>query len=355
MQRRLNILVSSTRQWNPGDEFIRKGVKRLLTSIIGPDHNWLLWNRNPDLFYNRWNDGRMRTDFLTNSLRDPALDVMDLVVFAGTPEWTGMPVERIYRALLAFPNIPVLVLGVGSGADTHPLADHEIAVLDRENVLITTRSPDLADCLNSQLLRTKAIPLPCPAFYSGQFHAWPHQHRIGIIVQSSGTENQQISETLVQDLLTALRSADTTIPLDIISFYIDEFMRFSRLGFRSPCIYSYEPDDLLATLSQYSLLISTRLHGAIAGLSAGVPSILITDANNFRIRSTQRMFENHLPVMTVPEAFALAQQITREESHHRSVAIQQFQAKSFAQLSGLVGEFLKKQLPEWGWTSSTEQ
>ncbi|MCZ2341496.1 MAG: polysaccharide pyruvyl transferase family protein [Bacteroidales bacterium] len=347
--------MSSTRQWNPDDEFIRTGIKRLLASLIGPDHNWVLWNRNPDLFYNRWDDGRMRTDFLTNSLRDPALDQIDLVVFAGTPEWTGPPVDRVYRTLLTFPQIPVLVLGVGSGGDTHPLADHEIAVLDRENVLITTRSPDLADQLNSQLCQPKAIPLPCPAFYSGQFRGWPDHRRHGIIVQSSGTANQQISETLVQDLLTALRAADTTLPLDIISFYIDEFMRFSRLGFHSPCIYSYEPDDLLAALSQYSLLISTRLHGAIAGLSAGVPSILIADANNFRIRSTQRLFGKLLPVLTVPEAFNLARHITNDELHDRSQAIQQFQAESFAQLSGLVNTFLKKYLPGAVRDSHTER
>ncbi|MGL5096371.1 MAG: hypothetical protein ACRDD1_12330, partial [Planctomycetia bacterium] len=114
--KRLNVLVSSTRQWNPGDEFILKGIRRLLARHLGLDHNWLLWNRNPDLFVDRWNDARMRTDFLTNSLRDPALDAVDLVVFAGTPEWLGRPVERIFRCLLTHPRVPVLALGVGSGS-----------------------------------------------------------------------------------------------------------------------------------------------------------------------------------------------------------------------------------------------
>lgn len=346
MEKRLNILVSSTRQWNPGDEFIRKGVKRLLGSIISHDHNWLLWNRNPDLFYNRWSDSRIRTDFLTNSLRDPALDVVDLVVFAGTPEWTGSPVDRLYRALLTFPKIPVLVLGVGSGSDTHPLATHEIEVLDRENVFITTRSPELADQINSQLSHPKAIPLPCPAFYSGQRGERPTHCRVGVIVQSSGTENQSISEELVQQLLVTIRNTEATVPLDIISFYIDEFMRFSRLGLVSPCVYSYEPDDLLQRLPQYSLLISTRLHGAIAGLSASVPSILIAEENNYRIRSTQRLFGDCLPVMTVSDAFAVASRMTKDEASQRSAAIQQFQIESFTQLRGLVEQFLRNHLPD---------
>src|ERR1700730_9064305 len=96
----LNILISSTRQWNPGDEFICKGVKRIMSQVTGTSHNWLLWNRNPDLFLKRWEDARLRTDFLTNSQREPMLDVTDLVVFAGTPEWTGPAVSRVYRELL---------------------------------------------------------------------------------------------------------------------------------------------------------------------------------------------------------------------------------------------------------------
>ncbi len=345
--KRMNVLISSTRQWNPGDEFIRKGVERLLGSLLGQDYNLLLWNRNPDLFMNRWTDGRMRTDFLTNSLRDPALDVVDLVVFAGTPEWLGQPVERIYRSLLAQPQIPVLVLGVGSGSIMPRLAPHEVEVLDRRNVFISTRSFDLAEWLNSQLSTPKAVPLPCPALYSmGESAARPGPHRVGVIVQSSGTDNQNIGEELVQSLIAALQDAQGKIDLDIVSFYIDEHMRFSRLGLEHPCVYSYEPDDLLARLSVYSMIISTRLHGAIAGLSAGIPSILLAESDNFRMRSTQRLFGPMLPIMTVPEAFRAAAQREPEEVRlRRSCEILSFQRDAFQYLSHRVGEFLADVLP----------
>lgn len=343
--KRMNILVSSTRQWNPGDEFIRKGVERLLGYCLGPRHNWLLWNRNPDLFVDAWNDGRMRTDFLTNSLRDPALDVVDLVVFAGTPEWFGQPVERIYRSLLTQPEIPVLLLGVGSGPIMPQLMPHEIEVLDRSNVFITTRSLDLAQCLNSQLSTPKATPLPCPALYCfGEPRACPAHHRIGVIVQSSGTVNQNIGEDLVKRLIAAVRNCQVTVDLDIVSFYIDEHMRFSRLGLNRDCVYSYDPDDLLSRLSIYSTIISTRLHGAIAGLSAGIPSILLAECDNLRLRSAQQLFGDLLPIMTVSGAFHAAAQITPEVAYQRSAEILSFRADAFQHLSQKLGEFLTEVL-----------
>jgi hypothetical protein len=344
--KRLNVLISSSRQWNPGDEFIRKGVERILRNLLGKAHNWLLWNRNPDLFMNRWTDGRMRTDFLTNSLRDPALDIVDLVVFAGTPEWLGQPVERVYRSLLTRPQIPVLVLGVGSGSVMPKLSPHEIEVLDRSNVFISTRSFDLAECLNSQLSTPKAIPLPCPAFYCvDDADVLPDRHRVGVIVQSSGTVNQGIGEELVQDLISALRNAQGRTDLDIVSFYIDEHMRFSRLGMSHPCVYSYEPNDLLEQISTYSAIISTRLHGAIAGLSAGVPSILLAEDDNVRLRSTQRLFGDILPIMNVPQAFDFALRNSREEIRRFSDQILSFKLESFQHIEQRVGEFLMKTLP----------
>lgn len=344
--KRMNILISSSRQWNPGDEFIRKGVERLLQSILGPNHNWLLWNRNPDLLMNPWADCRMRTDFLTNSVRDPALDVVDLVIFAGTPEWFGQPVERIYRSLLTHPGVPVLVLGAGSGTAMPQFAPHEIEVLDRENVFICTRSFDLAECLNAQLSTPKTIPLPCPAFYSaGEPGAWNDRQRVGVIVQSSGAVNQSIGEELVQSLISALRDAQGKIDLDIVSLYIDEHMRFSRLGLGHQCVYSYEPDHLLAQFADYSTIISTRLHGAIAGLSAGVPSILLAEEDNFRLRSTQRPFDDLLPILTVQEAFRVVAERSRDETRRRSIEILSFRASAFDNLRQKVGEFLANVLP----------
>jgi hypothetical protein len=43
-----NILFSTTRQWNPGDEFILFGIRRIF-SAIGLEHNAVIFNRNPEV------------------------------------------------------------------------------------------------------------------------------------------------------------------------------------------------------------------------------------------------------------------------------------------------------------------
>ena len=77
---RHNILISSSRQWNPGDEFILLGVRRLLEELLGDSLNYILWNRNPDLFEDRWRNPQFRPGFLTNSAVEPSLDLVDLIV-----------------------------------------------------------------------------------------------------------------------------------------------------------------------------------------------------------------------------------------------------------------------------------
>lgn len=47
---RKNILVSTTRQWNPGDEFILLGSLNIMKNILGKDNiNTIIFNRNPDI------------------------------------------------------------------------------------------------------------------------------------------------------------------------------------------------------------------------------------------------------------------------------------------------------------------
>jgi hypothetical protein len=43
-----NIVFSTTRQWNPGDEFILAGVRRIFARV-GLNYNAIIFNRNPDV------------------------------------------------------------------------------------------------------------------------------------------------------------------------------------------------------------------------------------------------------------------------------------------------------------------
>src|SRR3954462_11648347 len=104
----MNVLFSATRQWNPGDEFILFGSVNALRSA-GLDVNPILFNRNPQirrmrpLF--RWmrqlDDamfGGRALPFLDNSFKNTTdASIVDLVVFAGSPEWRGRRLAPLYR------------------------------------------------------------------------------------------------------------------------------------------------------------------------------------------------------------------------------------------------------------------
>ena len=44
-----NILISTTRQWNPGDEFIMMGSLNIMKELYGNIINPIIFNRNPDI------------------------------------------------------------------------------------------------------------------------------------------------------------------------------------------------------------------------------------------------------------------------------------------------------------------
>ena len=310
---RLNILISSTTQWNPGDEFIRFGVKNLLQSYIGVDNNWLLWNRNPDLFVDAWIKPKISPLMLANSLKSPSLDIVDMVVIAGTPEWRGPSLEPVYRDLLRYSNIPLMMLGLGAGTAEVELTQAERLVMRRDNTLITARSRGLAATLNQQLGIDKVRALPCPALFCADTEDTAHMKTlpIGLILQSSSVNNQSISENLFKKILCCLES----IPIDdlaYIAFYIDEFMRLTRLSDGRPVIYDFEPASYFSVLKSASWILSTRLHGAIASLAVGTPAILIAE-NNYRLESAQEVFGDILPLMSPEQAFGVTHTLTSDQ------------------------------------------
>jgi hypothetical protein len=277
-------------------------------------------------------------------MKDPCLDLVDLVVLAGTPEWTGAPVERVYRELLRFPKIPLLAVGVGSGSADLELSALEREVLSRENTLLTVRNRELGDCINAQLGVPKAHVLPCPAIFSADEAMPPPREpldKVGVILQSSSVVNQSISEDLVQSIVQAVRVGSGDF--DIVCFYPDEFLRFSRMGFRSKCVYSFDSAEYYSIFKRYRTILSTRLHGAIAALSVGVPAAILAK-DNFRVQSTQKLFEAVLPSLSPVEAVVWASSMDGEDLKARAKDIATFREDLRGAYCELITKFLKAHL-----------
>ncbi|MCL2390718.1 MAG: polysaccharide pyruvyl transferase family protein, partial [Endomicrobia bacterium] len=117
---RKNILFSTTRQWNPGDEFILLGCINLLKELY-PGFNPVIYNRNPAIRQEKYSnlnffrntfwervsckskglsDAFLRMGFFDNSFKDNTdASFLDLAVFAGSPEWYGYRNAKLYDVI----------------------------------------------------------------------------------------------------------------------------------------------------------------------------------------------------------------------------------------------------------------
>ena len=319
----MNILISSTRQWNPGDEFIRLGVSELLRNLFGTGHNYLLWNRNPDLFVNQYEDDRMRTDFLTNSCKVRDISYTDMVVFAGTPEWFGNTVEPVFDLLRQYPGIPALFIGIGAGKRLDLLPPAALEVLKRDYTAIISRSKGLAASLNTLLQTDKAIDLPCPSLFCSPARHANRSKKLKIAVNMQGCQVicQSIAGSLVENFLACF--PDPSRAPDVICSYIDEFTFYSARGYT--CRYSFEPMDYFSIFDEYDKIVATRLHVALPALAMSIPAVLLASDDNVRIQSSQKMLSPILPIAnTCQDAFAALEFQTLKDYTMRQDELKKF-------------------------------
>lgn len=343
-----NILVSSTRQWNPGDEFIWFGVRRLFEASFKPPFNYLLWNRNPDVFIDGWANAQIKPRLYSNCLVKPAIDLIDRVVLAGSPEWLGPPLIDVYRSLLIHKEVPLYAIGVGSGQAEVFRNDAEHEVLSRENSIVICRQKSLRDNLISEGVK-KVFALPCPALFSAASFKdcaslEDKKGKIGLIVQSDAVPNQAVPASVYESCKNLLRSSQIKdYETHLICFYTDEFLKFSRLYPDMPVRYVYQSEDYEKILLDYDVIISTRLHGAIHALSMGIPSALVSQGN-FRVEATAAMFEELLPVFpNFEDAYGWAAEQQRKCTFAEFAGkIARFKAKVFDQYQALLGAEAKR-------------
>lgn len=269
--RPLRILCSSTRQWNPGDEWIARGIRRLFRTLY-PDRplNWVLYDRNPDCFLEPWAASTRRPQLLGNSYQPgQELPPFDLVVIAGTPEWLGPHLEPIAR-IPQTSSAPVFYLGIDYPCTALPSTPEDLRTLSR--ALIVTRGGIARQAL--QALGFEVHTLPCPALFSAPFE-YPTRalQKLAIVLQSDRVANQSVSAGLKARMLHMLPLLQSRFSVKIVCNYIDEYCEFSS-SLDCPVFYSYDADDYFGLLSDCDMVISTRLHSALIANSLLKPAIV---------------------------------------------------------------------------------
>lgn len=289
----LTALVSATRQWNPGDELILFGVQNLLRSWLPNPLNWVLYDRNPDLFIDGWHEPTHRENLWTNAFHHRSFAGVDLAVVAGSPEWLGGPMIPFYKGIREY-SVPLILLGVGYADVFREFTQDEAYCFDNLAQVITARDR-VAASLFSQVEAHCAL-LPCPGvFASAETSCSTEVRRVAFILQSHKTQNQQVpAEVMEGALRQAARLQRMGYETEFVCFYIDETIDLLK-EFMLPVRYSYDARDYIGILRDYDVVVSSRLHGAILANSLGKPAILF----NRELRCEGAA--EHLPFVSVAD------------------------------------------------------
>ncbi|HJO68176.1 MAG TPA: polysaccharide pyruvyl transferase family protein [Rhodospirillales bacterium] len=291
------MLFSTTRMYNPGDDFVLFGIRRLLEASLG-SFVPVVHNRNPALHALRGLAAASagRTDPAALGMAElhraiegtvPAydnswhagfdMDAVDLAVFAGTPEWAGTVTAPLADALLTA-GTPTLYLGLGAFEGVGAMGYAEIPKRDRrllEGALLVTVRDEACAALLAPL--SPAL-LPCPSLFAApQPRPRARVRRIALSMQGVGERNPQRIEretfAYAEALFVALAER---FECTLVCHYIDEIAELrAAFGDGFPISYAYDAAEYLEIYDGFDVTVTTRVHGAGLAASLGIPGFLI--------------------------------------------------------------------------------
>ena len=295
---RKNILISTTRQWNPGDEFIMMGALCILKNLYGDILNPIIYNRNPDIRVGcmwrssshgykktyKWDKkywkGKsiiseiFRIGQYDNSWKDDMnISNIDFALFAGSPEWYGKRLKTMYK-VIERGNIPSLFLGLGAGdsvdfSKANSIVDRTLS----KAIFIATR-----DRQTEQLLKIyNAKYLPCPALFSAPFNKLVKKvNRIALIYATNETlKGNNVSKEMHDYIIYLYKKLGEKFDVSLVCHYIDEIDRAKEEFPHYDIYYSYDAKDYINIYNNFDLGIGGRVHGIGMCASLGITGIMI--------------------------------------------------------------------------------
>lgn len=223
--------------------------------------------------------------FKDNSVKDrKAMNYADMVVFAGSPEWVGRRLKKLYSEIL-INEIPTIFLGLGTGSK-NPLEytekyfnNTEKEVFEKYTKIITVRDENTLNAFKSFEF---ASYLPCPALFSSKTNnKIKNVKKIGLIystVNAEGGNNVSLEtyKFLLKFYQELLNIYSYKYEFEFVSHYIDELSEFKKDFPNKQIKYSYDSKDYLDIYSKYDLVIGYRVHGIGMCASLGIPGIMIS-------------------------------------------------------------------------------
>lgn len=288
----MRVLFVTTRQWNPGDEFIMAGVENILRSA-GTDIQFrAIYNRSPQVtsYFEKFNFWKMSrpssryvnvADFAVNIVhydnsfkRDTPLDVFDVIVFSGTPEWQGGRVAPLMKRLAAGYDGTVLFLGIG-------IPNRQLK-LDADTLTVMKRA--FVSCRNESLVAqlkqagVEARYLPCPALFSAAEMRTPvtDVRKVGLGFNTTNTlRNQRINQSKYDLQNYVFKKLLDRYDCEIVCHYIDEIEDAAKIYGIDKIRYDFDALGYRKIFASYDMVVSSRVHGCGMASSSGVPNALI--------------------------------------------------------------------------------
>lgn len=247
----MNIVYSTTKQWNPGDELILDGVR----SLIPEEHTFIMFNRHPFINFRSRNGDNSFYYGMGN-------DTIDYVVFAGSPEYQTSPNNDLY-SLIESENVPFSFIGVGGT----PFVKRPF---DRADVTFT-RDSNAGKLPNAQVL-------PCPSIFANReldLEVTTKKERIGFCFQ---TDLRYICSPNKNIHSISVKFIEEYNPLVICHSYPD-YVEAYRRGWN--CFYSSKSTDYYKVYRELDIVVGTRIHGSGWAANYGIPSITIPHDERF--------------------------------------------------------------------------
>ena len=306
-----NIIISGTNFWNPGDDFVRDGVIRILRDAFGDTPlNFLFYNFNPDVYPNE--KLFAGSNIICSGDLEKFNDSVDAVVVVGVS--AGHELKPLYRWVLANGLADKVYLISGhyeSGYCEEHICQEPEATIFRKARLVIGRTRK-----HPEFIRSAGIPyhhVNCPALLSVPevkvIAPGKKVERIGFSIQlprsHGGLVNQCCAEEPYQLAVAVLNDLASQYQVEVVAHHKTEYFHFLNLlrGTGIPVIFSSFYPDFFATYRRYDLVVTTRLHASLFANGHGIPGIIINDTD----RHTHALEGfPHSPWVNTREAFEKA-------------------------------------------------
>jgi len=281
-----NIVISGTNFWNPGDDFVRDGVIRILRRLFEEyTLNFLFYNFNQD-FYPQSKFSGVHNMAAAGDL-DKYRDFVDAIVIAGLS--AGKEIKDLYNWIIDNGLLDRVYL-IGAGyANTYVdknISQEPEATIFRNARIITGRTEKKPNFITE--LGLSYYHINCPAMLSVEHvKAVPpgkNVQTIGFSIQlphRKGVVNHCCDASMYQLAAHSLLELFPKYNVEIIAHHKEEYFHFLNLvkGHNIPVFFSSFYQDLYEIYRRYDLVISTRLHACIYANSHGIPGIIINDTD----------------------------------------------------------------------------